>query len=200
MKRFILMLIYLLIMPLCRAAVPDESWHQAVQEIPNLQNQRFLKLNDKNITAIPDNLNFPNLRLLWLNKNLITTIENLNLPVLERLHLNNNLITAIDNLNLPPQLKELNLQGNQITTIENLNLPQLVELDLRSNHIEYIDPQILQGLPRLARLDLSKNPLTQNNIDELKKIAAQTHPRILIIADDIGAQHSCAGSIKPAKR
>jgi Leucine-rich repeat (LRR) protein len=85
------------------------------------------EINGKNISNIPENLNLPNLRRLYLNNNKILNIPvNLNLPNLERLYLNNNSITDIpENLNLP-NLKEFFLENNYVTSIpENLNLPKL---------------------------------------------------------------------------
>ena len=73
------MLIFLFVIPFCKAADPNESWeyeswNRAVQDIPDLKNEVDLQLNDKNIDAIPDNLDFPHLQVLRLNGNDLTAI------------------------------------------------------------------------------------------------------------------------------
>ncbi len=170
----------LVVIPFCEAADPDQSWYQAVQDIPDWQQQRDLALNNNQIQAIPDNLIAPNLRYLALNNNQIQAIpDNLIAPNLRALILNFNLIQDIS---------------------DNLTLPNLEELFLDNNHIYYVNPQIFNQFPRLRYLYLDQNPLTQENVNELRAAAQQADRRIHIIADDIGDQYAYAGSMKPAKR
>ena len=109
---------------------------------------------------------------LRLNNKQIQTIPqglNLNLPGLIHLFLNDNLIQAIpEDLNLPPQL---------------------ILLRFDNNHISYIDPKILEHFSGLHGIKLNKNPLTQENVDELRKkvaaLRAEKGRGILIYADDM---------------
>ena len=104
------------------------------------------------------------------------------------------------------ELYGMELNNKQITAIsDNLNFPLLNYLNLNDNHIQYVNPQILNQLPQLERLDLNKNPLTPENVAALRQraatIAAETGRIITIIADDIGEQYLPAGiSVKGAKR
>jgi len=150
---------------------------------PDWQTHPSLYLNDNQIETIPANLNLPRLSELWLNENLITAIPaNLNLHRLETLYLSNNRVETIS---------------------ANINLPELRRLVLINNHIEDegIDTEIFQRLPHLWYINLNKNPLTQEKVNQLRAAAAQTGRDITIIADDIGEQYLRAGiNIKGAKR
>ncbi len=174
------MFIFLLVIPFCKAADPDQSWYDAVQNIPDWQQQQNLDLAHKQIQAIPANPNLPQLRGLYLTYNQIQAIPgNLTLPNLQILHLYNNQIQAIPG---------------------NLTLPNLQTLYLSHNYLDYVDPQIINQFPRLNFLNLNQNPLTQENVNELRAAAQQANRNIQIIADDIGDRYAYAGSMKPAKR
>jgi len=94
------MLISLLIIPFCKAADPDQSWNQAVQHIPNWQQEEVLRLYNNQIVAIPDNFEAPNLQWLLLNKNQIDEINPERLleqfPHLVYLNLSNNPLHPAD--------------------------------------------------------------------------------------------------------
>ncbi len=205
----------LLITPFCKAAdfqdinehIAAADWGDVAQYISccsaiykaRLWGSEYLNLSNYEAHAIPDNLNLPNLERLFLDNNQIQAIDNLNLPNLLQLHLNNNQIQAIANLNLP-NLRGLFLQNNQIQAINNLNLPNLQQLYLHNNQIQAINPQIFNQLPQLRYLNLNQNPLTQENVNELRAVAQQANRHITIIADDIGEQYYNASHVKPAKR
>ncbi len=105
-----------------------------------------------------------------------------------------------DNLDFH-NLEWLHLNDNQIQAIPaNLTAPYLRTLFLGNNSIDYVDPQIINQFPRLNRLELNKNPLTQENVDQLRAATLQANRHILIVANDIGPQYAYAGSMKPAKR
>ncbi len=254
-----LMLIYLLVIPICKAAAPDERWYQAVQDIPNWRDTFWLNLIEKQITAIPDgfnpnnlqrlnlsnnklttipaNFNPPNLQILWLQNNQLTTFPanlqnlqflyldnnrietipiDLNLPHLRKLNLNSNWIEAIPaHLHSSNNLRELDLSDNNIEIIpDNIDFPRLSTLNLEENHIKHVNPEIFTQLPMLTELNLSKNPLTEQNVAELRAAAAQlAGPEnmpaafwlegrdITIIADDIGPKWTkFTEVVKPAKR
>ena len=116
MKR--LMLIFLLVIPFCRAADPDESWNQAVASKPNWQQGEELWLAGRGIKTIPENLKLPNLKTLFLNDNLIETIPKyFDLPKLKSLLLGRNYISYVDPniLEKLPNLEFLALEYNPIT-------------------------------------------------------------------------------------
>ncbi len=144
MKKFIF--ISLLVIPFCKAAEepqqieeaadPYASWRRATQHLSDADLQSInveyhLGLDDREITALP---------------------ENLNIPYVGELRLQNNLIRALP--------KEFNLRRLQL-------------LDLSENELDYVDPAIIQKLPRLRLLNLRGNKrLTQENVDALKEEAA----------------------------
>jgi len=161
-----LIFISLLVMPFCKAADPDQSWHDAVQGIPNLQQHEVLFLNNNQIQAIPANLNLPNLQALHLNNNQIAAIPaNFNPPELRELHLSNNLIQAIP---------------------DDLELHELRRLDLSYNDIREVNPaRLLEQFPRLEYINLSNNPVYQEYIQDLRDAAYAANRNIKIIADNI---------------
>ncbi len=214
-----LMLISLFFMPYCKAAAyqpyvdpskgkgkliedkeDTESWDRAVMEFQPIEQKETLDLSNKEITSIPAGLNLSELMVLRLKNNQIAVIpDDLILPQLIILRLENNQIAAIpDDFNLP-RLQHLHLENNQIAAIPvGLDLLQLRGLHLKNNQIKEIDAQgfrqILQGLPNLRKLDLSGNAISQKNVDDLRQVAAATHPNLEIIAEDIGGV-----VLKPAK-
>ena len=245
MKRLMFMLIFLLVIPFCKAADPDESWNQAVANMPNWQQLENLDLRSKGITKIPVNLKLPNLMRLNLTGNDIkyVDLEILEgLPNLRLLVLNKNPLTQENINNLKEKAKDvglrdragclelsiiadelsiiadpdeswyqavagipnwqqaenLDLRSKGITKIPvNLKLPNLMRLNLTGNDIKYVDLEILEGLPNLRLLVLNKNPLTPENITQLKKKAEDVDLRdeaglleLSILADNIGPQHS----------
>ncbi len=115
-------------------------------------------------------------------------------------------LQAIPGNLIAPNLKELILDCNEIQDIpDNLTLPNLEELYLANNHIYYVNPQIFHQFPRLNYLHLNQNPLTPENVDDLKLAAQQANRNITIIADDIGDEYLAPDSgpgirIKPAKQ
>ncbi len=126
---------------------------------------------------IPNKFNLHKKTELFLGDKGIEAIpDNLNSHYLEHLYLGNNYLQEIP---------------------DNLNFPRLTVLSLIGNHIRQINPQIFKKFPNLQFLYLNKNPLTQENVDELRKAAVQAGARgdayaqgpIEISADDIGDQY-----------
>lgn len=54
-------------------------------------------------------------------------------------------------------LKQLNLAGNQIRSVSDLISDSLIYLDLSHNKLSNLQPNMLQNLPALTHLDLSRN-------------------------------------------
>jgi len=197
-----------------------ESAHNQMTAIPQLNapNLQQLSLLNVQITTIPDSL-FANLEELDLSKNRLNNIPYLNLPFLKELVLSNNQISTIPS-DLPPLLIMLCLTNNKLNDISaNLTLADLEVLHLNKNKIEEIpaglrlsslewvnlsenqissvDPyRILEQFPALTHIDLNKNPLDPDKVDEFRKIAAAKRPDLEIIVDDIGEQYRDGINIK----
>lgn len=94
---------------------------------------------------------------------------------LQQINLNNGLLE--DNATLPtlltlcPHLRYCSLAHNQLETVCEATIPyhhKLLNLDCSNNQIKYIDfTQLLAKLPKLMNLNLSHNPLTNCNIDDM---------------------------------
>ena len=140
------MFIFLLVIPFCKGADPDESWKKAMQSKSDFD-KRFwsLDLSKEEITDLPENLS------------------------------------------LSRDVKELDLAENLIRALPELNLPYLELLDLSDNLLDYVNPDIIQQLPRVQVLNLRGNKrLTQENVNALEeKAAARTgrYKYVRILAD-----------------
>ncbi len=161
----------LLITPFCKAADPQnamaevhpDAWVNIANyttQYLNIYTARLFGLNHLDLigyqlTAIPEDLDLPNLQVLNLSNNLIETIANPNLPDLYQLYLNNNHIEYVDHLDLP-NLQMLNLSNNHIEYVDHLDLPNLIDLRLSNNRIETITNP---NLPNLQALNLSHNQI-----------------------------------------
>jgi len=128
-----LIFISLLVISVCKgAAGPYAAWDQALQGIPNWQQQVLLYLSGNRIAAIPVNFNPPELQGLYLDHNRLGALP--------------------DNFN-PPQLLVLNLSHNQFDHIypEILNnFPKLRRLDLSNNPIYEGGPDGVNALRQYA--------------------------------------------------
>ncbi len=148
------------------AADPNESWNQAVQNIPNWQQRAVLNLVSKQIDALPANFNPPKLELLNLNRNQLGALPaNFNPSQLRRLCLNHNRFAAIP---------------------DDLELHELMLLDLSDNDIQKFNPaRLLMQFPKLVRIVLSNNPLDPANIQDLRDAAIAARRPLDIDANDI---------------
>ena len=169
MKKF--MFIFLLVIPFCKAADVNASWNRAFQSLPDWEREEptVLRLQHQKIETIPGDLDLPNLDIL---------------------NLCNNQIEAIP-ANLPPTLMNLILDHNEIKAIPaNLEHFNLISLSLNFNHIDHVNPaRLLQQFPNLLFLDLNGNPLTPNNVQQIRDAATAAGRTIKIKADDIGDQY-----------
>ena len=156
-----------------------------------------LDLRDNNISDISVLSGMTNLEILWLDINEISDINALsNLTNLKSLTLGSNKIKGIDALknliNLRWLLRledneisdisglgglinltQLDLNGNQINNASPLaNFANLTDLSLVGNQINDVSP--LKGLTNLGTLLLSHNPLTAEQIAELREALPNT--------------------------
>ncbi len=161
-----LMLIFLFVIPFCKAADPNESWeyaswNRAVQDIPDLKDAEVLNLNDEHIDAIPDNLDFPHLKVLSLYENDLTAIPR-----------------AFRNIEM------LFLDGNRIEAIpDDLKLSELTSLSLARNFITEVNPKkLLKQFPKLIWLDLRKNQLTIADLEKLLQAVKEAGRPMKIMA------------------
>ena len=170
-------LLYQFVQPL----VPEKilTRNVLIQLYPNLEQQTWLDLSNKQYTKIDINtfLNLPNLVYLNLSNNQINNFEPdtfYNIPRLQCLNLSyNNLVTIepgiFNNLRI---LEELHLNNNQLNLIQSnlFNLPNLKRLYLDNNQlrIRKIDINAFNNLSRLTELSLYNNYIVRiygNNIN-----------------------------------
>ncbi|KAJ8357553.1 hypothetical protein SKAU_G00203470 [Synaphobranchus kaupii] len=139
----------------------------------DLSNMTLLGLSNNAIANITESAfqNLTVLRVLLLDHNLITSASILSstfsqLRSLEILQLGNNAIRVIHGrwFRDTRTLLTLQLDGNLIARLESAtfrsaNLENLETLDLSDNLIEHVERGSFRALPRLRRLDLSRNSL-----------------------------------------
>ncbi len=78
-------------------------------------------------------------------------------------------ITALPDPLYLPKLQVLDLSNNPITALpKRLMTSNLKRLYLSDTDIKYIDPQILEDVPRLKHLNLLGTKVTKQNVDMLK--------------------------------
>lgn len=85
-----------------------------------------------------ENICFPYLESLTLDRGCIKKITNLNLPSLTNLNVKNNEISVFENNNLP-LLKYLNIKENLLKEIDLKPYPLLIDLTLSFNYLEILD-------------------------------------------------------------
>ena len=144
----------------------------ALANLTNLQTLKTLNLSGNNISDISALGNLTNLQTLNLSYNNISDIGALrSLTNLQTLNLSGNNISDIStlaNLTNLQTLKTLNLSGNNISDIGALrSLTNLQTLYLNNNNISDVSP--LENLSGLRWLDLSKNPLKEQQVAELRQ-------------------------------
>ncbi len=166
-----LIFISLLVIPFCKAADPCEKWHQVIQEMYTIPELETFNLSEQEITQIQKTFDLQEQEILDLQDRDIDAIPH--------------------DLKLP-KLLYLSLDNNKITALPGLYLPKLRALDLDNNKIGYIAPEILQQFPELRVLNVSNNPLTKENVDQLR----EARPDLEINADGIYGTLN----IKPGKR
>lgn len=135
-----------------------------------MTNLKVLQLSDNNISNINPLSNLAKLGNLQLDSNNITNINALSkLTKLQCLNLKNNKILDIAPLSGVTSLTWLNLGDNKIENVDSLGyMINLDNLFLSNNIIKNIDP--LKNLTSLKYLDVAENPLSENAINELKKV------------------------------
>jgi hypothetical protein len=140
-----------------------------ISALSGLTNLMSLFLFNNNISDISALSGLTNLGWLYLYGNNISDIRALRgLANLEWLLMSHNDISDIRALSGLTKIKWLNLGDNNISDISALSgLANLERLYLYTNNIS--DITALSGLTNLKILDLSGNPLTQTQIDELQE-------------------------------
>ena len=143
-------------------------------DITDNDNVITLYCSNNNLTYLPENMNFPNLKDLHCFGNNLTHLpENMNFPNLKRLYCSNNNLTYLpDNMNFP-NLQELGCRNNKLTHLpENMNFPNLEHLWCYNNKLTHLPENM--NFPNLKRLHCSNNnlkPLPENmnfpNLQEL---------------------------------
>lgn len=134
----------------------------------NLSSLRTLRLEDNQISDLPNEINLPNLGSLFLGNNEIKELPNeMNLSRLHSLNLDRNEIENIQTLANLPMLQSLSLSSNKIVDISPLSeLTQLRDLWSNNNMVENISP--LSELNQLGLISLSNNKVV--DISPLKNM------------------------------
>ena len=161
-----------------------------INVLAGLVNLEVLWLGYNQITDINALGNMVELKNLWLNSNSISDISALRgLINLEDLRLSENSISDISALSGLVNLQRLTISENSISDISMLSFPNMTFLQIKDNNISDIsalsgfsaltslvlennsisDVSALKGLTNLRRLYLEGNPLTEHQIDELRK-------------------------------
>ena len=131
-----LMFIFLLVISFCKAADPDASWNQAVQNIPDWATSTELNLAYNQIQAIPANLTLLNLEALNLAYNQIKKFDPKRLleqfPKLDALNLSNN--PQLDPRNIQDLIDAADEAGRNIEiTADNILPPQAEGHDIKGS-------------------------------------------------------------------
>jgi small GTP-binding protein len=153
----------------------DNKWEiSEIGHLNQLENLRFLNLDDNSIPYLAGLEKFKSLHTLLAISNNIETIEILeNIPHLKSLNLGWNMTSDINFLNNLPGLQFLNLGTSRVQDFNLIGtLTELRHLDLRANSIS--DASFLKNLTKLEFLNLSKNNIKDvsflNQLSSLKKL------------------------------
>ena len=157
MKKIMFTSLILTIPFLCRSADDEvDSWYRAVEGIVNLDQQEELDLSNKQIKALPDNLDTSRLVELYLHNNLLRVLP-----------------SQLDFSS--PQI--LFLSYNRLINLPDVSFPELIGLDLTHNEIMFGDVNtLLEHFPKLKWLNLGQNPIIAEDIEVLK----EAYPTIAI--------------------
>lgn len=141
-----------------------------IDSLRYMTNLSILQLSYNNISNIKSISNLCKLSNLLLDSNNISNIDALSkLTKLQCLNLDNNKILDIAPLSGVTSLTGLNLGNNKIENVDSLRyIIKLDNLWLNNNVIKNIDP--FKDLINLKGLDLRGNPVSQNSVNELKKV------------------------------
>jgi Leucine-rich repeat (LRR) protein len=145
----------------------------------NIQNLRYLSLNNNNLKDITNICNLTTLENLYLGSNTISEIPDdiSNLTQLKNLNLTNNKLKDITNICNLTTLENLYLESNTISEIPDdiSKLIELSNLNLKNNNNIVIIPKSILQLEKLKNLDLSENRnidinyLIQETISQINK-------------------------------
>eukprot|EP01061_Rhynchopus_euleeides_P005092 TRINITY_DN14333_c0_g2_i1.p1 TRINITY_DN14333_c0_g2~~TRINITY_DN14333_c0_g2_i1.p1 ORF type:complete len:1537 (+),score=690.35 TRINITY_DN14333_c0_g2_i1:257-4612(+) len=192
---------------LCKA-VEVNCPKMRIRRIENLEkcrDVRRLNLSDNEINRIEGIENCPKLEELYLDENRIIKIENLSLLTnLRKLELGKNKINKIEGLESLPFLCQVSLEDNDIYTLNGIQkIPNLMELYIGNNKIDNLhEIHFLRDIPKLIILDLSGNPLCQEDnyrlftVFNLKKLKVLDGISI-DAAENIRAKEAFAGKMSP---
>lgn len=141
---------------LLRESLTDDELLKKIFRQLKEYNGKMLKLGGEKITSLPEGIgNLTNLVELVLVHNQLTSLPDSigNLTNLKELHLNNNQLTS-----LPESIGKLT------------NLEKLV---LHNNKLKTL-PNSIGNLKKLERLDLVGNPISDEEVERIKKLFPNT--------------------------
>ena len=148
----------------------SNSQIKEIEGLDKLTNLKVLNISGNQIEKIEGLDKLTNLEELIISYNKIKKIEGLDkLTNLLILDISGNQIEKIEGLDKLTKLQDLYISNNQIENIEDLGyLANLKELYIYNNQIEQIID--LRRFPKLRILDIINNPLTQYEINIVRKL------------------------------
>ena len=176
-----------------------------IENLEKCRDIRRLNLSDNEINRIEGIENCPKLEELYLDDNRIIKIENLSLLTnIRKLELGKNKINKIEGLEGLPFLCQVSLEDNDIYTLNGIQkIPNLMELYIGNNKIDNLNEiHYLRDIPKLIIVDLSGNPLCQENdyrlftIFNLKKLKVLDGVSI-DATESLRAKEAFAGKMSP---
>ena len=138
----------------------DINEYNSFEEIINCNLVSKINCSNNQLTALPDNMNFPNLREFECSHNQLTSLpENMNFPNLQQFNCSFNELTLLpDNMNFP-NLQEFYCYNNQLTALpDNMNFPNLQYFYCSHNELTALPDNM--NLPNLQPFNCSENELT----------------------------------------
>lgn len=135
------------------------------EDFQGLSSLEFLSLERCRLSSLPTDLFAPleNLRVLHLQYNALQTFpaELSSLSELREINLQSNQLQSLEGLTGIPSLESLRLDWNQLTCLpEAPVLESIIHLNLNGNQITQIPTTLLGEAPRLERLEVENNYIT----------------------------------------
>jgi Leucine-rich repeat (LRR) protein len=131
--------------------------YKTIEEIKDPENVVELNCYYCNLTKLPENMNFPNLKYFDISYNELRSLPNFYFPKLIYFSCSGNHIESLPEFKFP-KLQRFNVSNNNIKSIpKEFDFPKLKEFDISNNYITLL-PKI--NSPNLKNLDCCHNCIT----------------------------------------
>ena len=133
-----------------------------ITQITNFDLVFKIDCSTNNLTSLPDNMNFPNLAILYCRNNQLTSLPafgtNINFRNLRRVNCSKNKLRSLPDINLP-NLYYFDCSDNKLTSLpNNMNFPNLQRFYCYDNQLTLLPDNM--NFPNLYDFDCSNNQLT----------------------------------------